>query len=273
MWPFFACLRLVLLCVFAIPLTGCHRPAPQKYKEIVNGRDGSVLIEIPAGDFLAGGHGELGYVDHGLEPPIRKVSTKSYLIGKYSVTNQQYRRFVADTGYKSEGGWEQYAGKWPERAPVVGVSWNDANAYCEWAGVRLPTEVEWEKAARGTDGRLYPWGDEWDPKKVRCNLRSLDQDPGILGSSNSDGRGPVPVDRFEEGVSPYGCYQMSGNVSEWCSDLEQNRGRRALRPVGNWQTERELKVFFRPACGTSSPPSRWEDSLGFRVAKSSSGGE
>lgn len=78
--------------------------------------------------------------------------------------------------------------------------------------------------------------------------------------------GPAPVDKFAEGISPYGCYQMSGNVSEWCSDLDPD-GQRGLRPVGNWQTEPELDKFFRPACGNRWRQNGWEDAVGFRVAR------
>lgn len=150
-------------------IVGCkaHDPTPV-IKETVNSKDGSVLVEVPAGDFIAGGDGEHGFVEPPYkDPPPRKSSTSSYFIGKYCVTNLQFRRFVDETGYEAQGDWEKYEAQWPANAPVVAVSWNDAKAYCDWADVRLPTETEWEKAARGTDGRLYPWGDEWDPKVQR----------------------------------------------------------------------------------------------------------
>lgn len=174
-----------------------------KTKTIINSKDGSELILISAGEFTMGspeGEGEPG------EHPQHNVYLDAYYIGKYEVTNKQFAKFVNETSYQAQGSWKDYYKSGTEDHPVVSVTWNDATAYCQWANLRLPTEAEWEKAARGTDGRKYPWGNEWDAS--RCNNYSVDGLPS----------GPKPVGSFPSGASPYGCLDMVGNAWEWCSD-------------------------------------------------------
>jgi iron(II)-dependent oxidoreductase len=170
-------------------------------------RDFDDLILIPAGPFLIGGD-EVEDAS-----PQHEVTLPAFKIGQYPVTNAQYRRFVEATGRK----WRSDAGRRPEKAncPAVEVTWHEARAYCEWLTglwrskgkvtadeiVRLPTEAEWEKAARGAGGRVYPWGDEWD--ETKCNTRET----GLRDTS--------PVGIFPDGASPYGCLDMAGNVWEW----------------------------------------------------------
>ncbi|MDX1812503.1 MAG: SUMF1/EgtB/PvdO family nonheme iron enzyme, partial [Gammaproteobacteria bacterium] len=136
--------------------------------------------------------------------PAHKVALPDYYIDKFPVTNAQYARFVAETGYRVPLNWKK--GRFlPEISlhPVTMVSWFDAKAYCGWAKKRMPTEAEWEKAARGTDERRWPWGDAMDVKKLNTYYS--------VGSTSS-------VDTYKDGVSPYGVYDMAGNVIEWVAD-------------------------------------------------------
>jgi len=158
------------------------------------------MVLIPEGEFLMGD-------DHFKKSagPRHIVRLSSYEIDQYDVTNAQYQKYVEATHRPSPPDWigQSYPpGK--ENHPVVFVSWFEADAYCRWAGKRLPTEAEWEKAARGTDARVYPWGDKLEIK--RANVPNL-----ALGDT-------TPVNAFEEGRSPFGLYDMAGNVFQWTSD-------------------------------------------------------
>lgn len=189
--------------------------------------DGSRLVLIPAGTFVAGGNYNQGsyapssnwpYNNPRLNEPSDdnapfEMDLKAFYIGLTPVTNAQYMKFVIATEHRppdiSNWGSPTWEGRhFPAdmaNHPVVCVSWHDAQAYCEWAGVRLPTEAEWEKAARGVDGRIYPWGDDWDLEKFR-------------NSKNRRRRTTCEVLEYAGGCSPWGCYQMAGNVWEWCAD-------------------------------------------------------
>ncbi|MGE0643371.1 MAG: formylglycine-generating enzyme family protein [Nitrospira sp.] len=184
------------------------------------------MVRVPKGPFLYGDVKTRETIDH------------DHWIDKYPVTNEKYRAFIEADGYKNQQYWSDDGWSWktenditgPEYwndsewnkpdHPVVGVSYYEAEAYAKWAGKRLPTERKWEKAARGEDGRQYPWGEEFDQN--RCN-------------SSSSGIGhTTPVTQYPKGVSPYGCYDMAGNVWEWCDDwYDKNVGDRVLRG-GSW---------------------------------------
>jgi formylglycine-generating enzyme required for sulfatase activity len=166
---------------------------------IEHAKTGMPMVLVPGGKFLAGGPGS----DDGGGAPF-EVELPALYIGLHTVTNAQYARFVVETRHRApdDSGWQASA---KADHPVVGVSWEDAQAYCRWGGLRLPRELEWEKAARGTDGRKYPWGKYWDENKCRHS--------GIKGNGTTAG-----VWEYGAGASPYGAYQMSGNVWEWCED-------------------------------------------------------
>lgn len=163
------------------------------------------LVLVPAGIFTMGGlPGEGGVERRSDEGPVHEVFLDSFYIDVYEVTNEHYDGFVAATGREEPRlrRSEQWVEWFVPRNPVVGVSWYDANQYCQWAGLRLPTEAEWEKAARGVDARYYPWGNSRDAC-VYCN-----RDTGP----------PLPVGSRPMDISPYGVADMGFNVSEWVSD-------------------------------------------------------
>ncbi len=172
-------------------------------------RDAVAMVAIPAGPFLMGSVEKVGRDD---ERPQRSVYVDAFSIDSVEVTNARYLVFVEATGHRHPPNPYQDSGvltsaKGVEHLPVVQVNWHDAGDYCQWAGKRLPTEAEWEKAARGVDGRLYPWGNE-PPTPERANYeRQWD-----------DGKALRTVGSMPDGRSPYGVHDMSGNAREWTQD-------------------------------------------------------
>jgi formylglycine-generating enzyme required for sulfatase activity len=188
-------------------------------------KDGAPMARIPTGEFVRGREG--GDPD---ERPMKRVTLDTFLLDVYEVTNERFARFAAATGHRTDAereGWAWvWTGKWTkvqgadwrhpkgpgssiaglERHPVAQVSWNDAAAYCRWAGKRLPTESEWEGAGRGTDGRRWPWGDTFD--RGRANTAGAED--GFPETA--------PVGSFPAGASPSGIHDLAGNVWEWVAD-------------------------------------------------------
>lgn len=239
-------------------------------------KDGAEMVLVPAGEFTMGDDSTEQF-DH---EPARRVSVPGYLMDRHEVTNAQFARFVAETGYRTDaergerGRTRQGGGSdWrhPEFAassiegkeahPVVQVSWNDAMEYCRWAGKRLPTEAEFEKALRGgLEGARFPWGDDAVPKGRPGNYCPLamkkvqpDYDDGYPGSS--------PAGAFDQ--SPLGFLDISGNAWEWCSDGDDNHAvvRGGGMAIGDPVT---LRCAYR---STEIRDDRWGD-LGFRCARS-----
>lgn len=158
-------------------------------------------IAIPAGEFIMGTDRNLA---NDQDKPEHRSSTGAYEIRKYPVTNAEYARFVADTRHRPPLHWSGGRMKPGDLlAPVTMVSWYDAAAYCDWVDARLPREAEWEKAARGEDGRRWPWGNLMDADNLNTYYS--------VGSATD-------VTRYPTGKSPYGVYDMAGNVSEWTAD-------------------------------------------------------
>lgn len=156
------------------------------------------LVYIPAGWFIMGENDE-----RPSNRPQRRVYLDAYAIQKTEVTRGEYTEFIHSTGYNAQG-WQSGTPESTMDLPMTNTLWQDAAAYCEWLGMRLPTEAEWEKAARGVDGRRYPWGETWDPKNANTGERE---------SVRAE-----PVGSFPLGASPYGLLDMCGNAAEWVAD-------------------------------------------------------
>ena len=169
------------------------------------GKDGAIMALIPAGDFQMGDSFNEGSSD---ERPVHTVYIDAFYIDVYEVTNAQYKKFMDATGYKSPPFWDDYRFNAPDR-PVVGVSWHDAVVYADWAGKRLPTEAEWEKAARGgLVGKRYPLGD------------TITRDDANYDHWGTGGKDIWPYTSPVGSFAPngYGLYDMAGNVYEWVAD-------------------------------------------------------
>ncbi len=202
------------------------------------------MVFIEEGDFIMGVDG--GETDEG---PKRTIALRAFYIDKFEVTNAEYKEFIKATKRSQPKQWvlngyrEDMASH-----PVIFVSFDEASEYCGRIGKRLPTEDEWEKAARGTDGRVYPWGDDFGKGKANTSLS------GVVGTAL--------VGSYPEGVSPYGLMDMAGNVWEWTSSDFSDK----LKVVrgGSWGlTHRFARTFSRVGYSTQSKI----NNLGFRCAK------
>jgi formylglycine-generating enzyme required for sulfatase activity len=235
---------------------------PKPGEERVHERDGSILVYIPGGDLTLGAEGI-----HAWSRPVHRVCLNPFWIGKFLVTNDQYSRFLQEnTGVPKPAFWESPHFKQPQQ-PVVGLTWEEAQAYCRWAGLDLPSEAQWEAAARGVDQRSYPWGKE-HPTSLHANFGGMNE-------------GTTPVGSYPAGIGPYGTLDQAGNVWEWCADpwasnayrqFEDGekdpiaRGDAAFRALrgGSWNNPAEdLHAAYR-CCGTAKL--RFNDQ-GFRCLK------
>ncbi len=235
----------------------------------VNRKDGTVLVYVPGGEFEMGDGQDS-------DCPKHRVTVSGYWIGIYCVTNRQYAAFVKATKHRApdEGyGAVWQSGRCPEEKldhPVVCVSWDDASAYGKWAGLELPTEAQWEKAARGPRGFIYPWGNEWDAGKCRNDTNK--------GSGQT-----CRVWEYPAGVSGYGTYNQSGNVWEWCRDwygsdyygtspkqdpVGPEGGSSRVNRGGCWNCV--VASFFRGAYRFYYSPGYRITRLGFRLVRTAS---
>ena len=240
---------------------------PMYYDPSRLGPEPNPMILVPAGDFVMGSDNRLP--DEG---PRHTVTLPAYYIDTFEVTNLQYKKFNDATQRKSPDHFRNRtypAGKADH--PVIFVSWDDATAYCHWAAKRLPTAAEWEKAARGTDERIFPWGNEFEINRANTPVRW--QTLGLYGDT-------TPVGAFQEGSSFYGLYDMSGNAWEWTDSWYQPYPGNKTPSESYGTRYKTLKggswfdcSFYK--CGISAPtfnrasfaPKTKNDSFGFRCAK------
>ena len=259
-------------------------PTKRKRESANKSESPTGMVLIPAGTFLMGSESGGEY-----ERPVHEVYLDAFLMDETLVTNEQFADFVEDTGYDTEaelaGGawgyrdgqfslipglsWRNYAAPGREKHPVALVSWNDAQAFARWAGKRLPTEAEWEKAARGgLVGKLYPWGDE-APNGTQSNF----------AKSPSEIPPTTPVKQFTP--NGYGLYDMVGNAWQWCEDLHGEHyysespsknpvgpqtGRYRVRRGGSWNVIQPFRL--RTANRGAMDPQSFVPNVGFRCAKS-----
>ena len=218
---------------------------------------------VPAGEFM------MGSTLKPDEKPVHRVYLNAFSMDKYHVTVGQYAKYLEATGAEAPPEWEIMNEPRHQKRPVVNVSWSDAATYCKWAGKRLPTEAEWEKAARGTDGRLYPWGNE-PPTRLHANFGKKEWAYHMA---------LVPVGMFEMGKSPYGIYDMAGNAWEWVNDWYDHdyykkspmknpqgptTGKSKVVRGGNWLY---VQDFLRSSFRFNADPSGRQFGYGFRCAK------
>lgn len=206
------------------PSSSPDKKGPKEYQ--LPGAKGGPMVFVPAGEFIMGMDADDGFRECKKyhddckrdwftdEEPVHKVYLDAFYIDKYEVTQSEYNECVKSGKCKAN---EKFDGFTGSRQPVVGVDWTDANNFCSWSGKRLPTDAEWEKSARGTDGRMYPWGNRFDGSLVNFCDKNCTKDWAI--KKFNDGYSKTsPVGSYPGGVSPYGALDMAGNVYEWVAD-------------------------------------------------------
>ncbi len=204
---------LALLCLVLFDFFGPVNAQSQLPPPRVNQKDGSVLVFVPGGEYTLGAEDleELGWDKDwaAWAKPVHTVRLSPFWIGKYEVTNEQYARFLRDNPNHPKPYFWEHRRFNPPQHPVVVESWHDAVAYCQWAGLQLPSEAQWEAAARGTDRRRYPWGNE----KLTPQHANYNEKEG----------GTTPVGAYPKGAGPFGTLDQAGNVWEWCADQWDSR--------------------------------------------------
>jgi formylglycine-generating enzyme required for sulfatase activity len=226
------------------------------------GKDGAPAILIPAGSFIMGDDES---------SPRRELFVDAFYMDKFEITVARYAKFLQATGnVKTPEEWDAVNVQNDGEFPVVGVDWQDADSYCRWAGKRLPTEAEWEKAARGADERKYPWGND-PPSAERARFAKPYQNPVYKD-------GIAPVGSYAKGASSFGVFDLAGNASEWVADWYSESFQRAearnpkgpeggtgkVLRGGGWYDPAERITATRRMY--ASPANRADD-IGFRCAR------
>ena len=264
--------NLFLIVVLIIGLFACGSDEnPESLQQsTAHPIDVEEMVLIPAGEITIGTNNKTDLTS-GNEVDAHLVFVETFYIDKYEVTNEQYAKFLMETGHRKPKFWNHPELNAPDQ-PVVGVNWEDAEIYAHWAGKRLPTDIEWEKAARSIAGRLYPWGNKYD-----ASLGNFDDAGQMNGTLDGYAMKPAPVGSFPKGVSPYGLHDMAGNVWEWVtSNLIDTPTEKAALNIdtekvytirgGSWTNgpgdTRTTVFYIYPAqCSDHS------SSVGFRCAK------
>lgn len=211
------------------------------------------MVLIPEGEFIMGS--DAGRED---EAPAHTVYVDAFWIDQFEVTNSAYLHFLQETDTQPPRYWKN--GCYPSGQaiyPVVGVRWKDAQAYCNWVGKRLPTEAEWEKACRGTDGQIYPWGDTPDSQRANVSIPPEGPQPEmwddawemIIHSTGKEHLALKPVGSYPEGASPFGVFDLVGNASEWVADY--------YNWEGYWQISDHNPLVLEPAWNHVVRGSAW----------------
>ena len=277
---------LTILCALMITTSllgageqpGGATTQPGKDGAQVNGKDGAPMILIPEGLFTMGSNEGLPN-----ERPEHKVSVDAYYMDQFEVTIKLFSKFMEQAKHPAPPLWEEDADGATATRPAVGVSWLDAEAYCKWAGKRLPTEAEWEKAARGTDGRRYPWG-HMQPFVDIANYNRGQWVSYTVTLIPVDTLGGMSVRHgsTEGGKSPYGLYHMSGNAAEWVADWYDREyytkspdknpkgpasGERHVIRGGSWS---DPPAGLRATARVAAEPDFQDLTLGFRCAMDAS---
>jgi formylglycine-generating enzyme required for sulfatase activity len=244
------------------PPTNTPAPESKEAEEVPAIAIRDTMVEIPAGPFILGNDNS-----DPNEAPAQEMDLPAFMLDAFEVTNTDFATFVEATGYvtyreqeKSPQNWRSAYTEGKDNHPVVFVTFEDAQAFCEWAGKRLPTEFEWEKAARGPEGSLYPWGNEYDPT--------------LLNGKDSGLRGTTAVGSYPP--DGYGLFDMAGNVKEWVdspyvaypgSDYQDSHYSPDYRGIrgGGWFDEAEFVLSTNRNGG--DPKITANDDIGFRCAK------
>ncbi|WP_455198535.1 formylglycine-generating enzyme family protein [Kaarinaea lacus] len=304
-------------CLLILTVSGCDKPVSKSIKpaasdEVLVPAGAFIMGSNKVDDSDKQKEYGLVYPLYVNEHPEHKVELPAYYIDKYEVTNGQYKQFVRATRYPEPFDWSQNGYnlleerlkatdvetlRWiaseyfkfdldtrvmnktqllkamiedqalHDRLPVTGVSWKDASNYCQWQGKRLPSEAEWEKAARGTEGLEFPWGNNWDTALAN------------VGDDTQWEDGIAPVGSYAQNVSPFGVYDMAGNVWEWVDDWYQSypgstyesedfgETKKIIRGGGGGVGHYSLSYFFRSAMRSHAPPNTKNNDVGFRCAR------